>query len=46
VATKKCTNIYDLDKTLVQTPQELGKTISRNVMTSGVGAYVVDDFDS
>jgi hypothetical protein len=31
---------------LVQTLQELGKTISRNVMISGVGANTVDDDDS
>ena len=30
----------------MQTLQELGKTISRNVKISGVGAYAVDDVDS
>jgi hypothetical protein len=35
-----------LVKALAQTLQELGKTISRNVIISGVGEYAVNDVDS
>jgi hypothetical protein len=39
-------DVVKLDKTLVHTLMELGKTISRSIVIGGKGAYVVDDIDS
>jgi hypothetical protein len=38
-------NVDELEHSLVHPLQELGKTISRNIIIGGIGAYAVDDAD-